>query len=309
MEEKMKGWTEANIPSLAGRLAVVTGTGGLGYETALGLARAGAAVVLAGRSPERGRTAVARIQTEVPAAKVSFELLDLASLASVERFAGRINSRSLAIDILVNNAGVMALPRRRLTEDGFEMQIGTNYLGHFALTARLMPSLQESRSPRVIEISSGFHRVGRISLDDLGLERGYGPWRAYAQSKLAMLIFAFELQRRSDGGGWGLLSLAAHPGYARTELIANGPGAGGFFGMFGRTLGRLVSQSAPEGALPTLLAATLADARPGAYYGPTGPLELTGAPGVARVSPRARNADVSRRLWDLSVGLTGVRWP
>ena len=221
----MAKWTANDVPPQAGRLAVVTGTGGLGYETALVLAQHGAEVILAGRNEQKGRDAIRKIKAFARGATVRFELLDLADLASITAFANRLAAEDRPVDLLVNNAGVMALPSRRMTVDGFELQFGTNYLGHFALTARLLPLLERGRAARVVEVSSGAHRLGgAIHFADLQWERSYKPWAAYAQSKLAMLMFALELQRRSDQAGWGLMSTAAHPGYARTELIANGPG-------------------------------------------------------------------------------------
>src|SRR4051812_31871743 len=216
--------TKAEIASQFGRTAVVTGaTGGLGYETALALAKAGAEVVLTGRDDQKGQSAVEKISCEVTGAKVSYEYLDLASLASVADFAHRMQSRQ-SLDLLINNAGVMAVPRRQTTADGFEMQFGTNYLGHFVLTARLMPLLRRASGPRVVNVSSLAHRTAFIDFDDLQGARVYSPWSAYGQSKLAMLMFALELQRRSDATGWNLTSNAAHPGFARTGLFASGPG-------------------------------------------------------------------------------------
>jgi NAD(P)-dependent dehydrogenase (short-subunit alcohol dehydrogenase family) len=211
--------------------------------------------------------------------------------------------------MLVNNAGVMALPRRQVTADGFEMQLGTNYLGHFALTARLMPLLLRSRAPRVVQVSSVAQRFGRIRFDNLHGEQGYRPWPAYFQSKLAMILFARELQRRSDERGWGLLSTAVHPGYARTNLFSNGPGARSVASVLNRAVGRVLSQSAAEGARPVLFAAISPDAEPGGFYGPDGLLELAGMPGEAFVSPRARDLSVGRKLWQVSEQMTAFPWP
>jgi NAD(P)-dependent dehydrogenase (short-subunit alcohol dehydrogenase family) len=212
--------------------------------------------------------------------------------------------------LLVNNAGVMTPPTRRTTVDGFELQFGTNYLGHFALTAQLLPLLQRGRGPRVVEVSSGAHRLGgAIHFDDLQWERSYKPWAAYAQSKLAMLMFALKLQRRSDAAGWGLMSNAAHPGYARTELIAKGPGVDSAMARFSNVVVRpFLSQSAAEGALPLLFAATSPYAKGGGYYGPTGPFELIGAPGPAVIGGHAKDLAVASKLWELSNSLTGARW-
>ncbi|MCK0208049.1 SDR family oxidoreductase [Starkeya koreensis] len=305
----MAGWSFSDIPSQQGRRAVVTGTGGLGYETALALARAGAEVTLAGRNPEKGADSVSRIRADVPAARIGFERLDLASLASVEDFAGRLLAESTSLDLLVNNAGVMTPPSRQATSDGFELQFGTNYLGHFALTGRLLPLLSKARAPRVVNLSSLAHRGGALHFDDLQWERSYRPWAAYGQSKLAMLMFAFELQRRSDAGGWGLMSNAAHPGYARTELIANGPGTDRWLFKLTGFIRPFASQSAAEGALPTLFAATAPEARGGAYYGPDGFYELKGPPKPAKAMPQAQDRKAAAKLWEVSERLTGVSFP
>jgi NAD(P)-dependent dehydrogenase (short-subunit alcohol dehydrogenase family) len=209
---------------------------------------------------------------------------------------------------LINNAGVMALPTRQLTADGFELQLGVNYLAHAALTARLMPVLLRAEQPRVMSMSSVAHRRATLRLADLQSVQEYHPWRAYGQSKLAMLMFALELQRRSDAHGWGIQSMAAHPGWARTQLMANGPaseGAGGLLLRVQVLLAPLLSQSAAAGALPALFAATAPQARPGAYYGPGGIAELRGPPVLARVAPQARDAVLASRLWDLTEQLTG----
>ncbi|MFI4979839.1 MAG: SDR family oxidoreductase [Nevskiales bacterium] len=302
-------WTVKDIPSQAGTLAVVTGTGGLGYETALALAGAGAEVIIAGRSQAKGRDAVRRIIARHPHASVRFKTLDLASLDSVAEFSGCLASEDRPIDLLVNNAGVMATPRRHTTADGFELQFGTNYLGHFALTARLLPLLRRSRAPRVVNLASLVHRWGVIDFDDLQGQRRYRPNAAYAQSKLAMLMFALELQRRSDAAGWNLRSNAAHPGFARTELIANGPGTDNLAAKLSLLLMPLMSHSAVDGALPTLYAATAADATGAAYYGPRNMLELKGPPGTAVIGKQARDAAVAAHLWERSGELTGAQWP
>jgi NAD(P)-dependent dehydrogenase (short-subunit alcohol dehydrogenase family) len=186
------------------------------------------------------------------------------------------------------------------------MQFGTNYLGHYALTARLLPRLRRGHQPRVVNLSSLAHRSGTINLDDLQSTRSYVPWKAYGQSKLAMLMFALELQRRSDAAGWGLMSNSAHPGYARTDLIANGPGASGLLWQLSKSLQPLVSHSAVAGALPTLFAATSPRAEPGGYYGPNWFYELKGPPVPAKIMPQAKDAAVAARLWDVSAALTGV---
>lgn len=307
-------WTTNDIPDLSGRLAIVTGaTGGLGLETALVLAGKGAEVVLAARNPAKGAEAERLIRSRHPDAAVRFELLDLASLASVRAFAERYLATGRPIDILIDNAGVMALPTRQTTVDGFEMQFGTNYLSHFALVGRLLPLLTAAHSnrggARVIQLSSVAHRSGHIRLDDLNYQTHYRPWPVYQQSKLAMLMFALELQRRSDTHGWGLTSVAAHPGFARTDLIANGhAGKPGLFARGARLLEAVLSHSAADGALPILMAATLPDPTPGGYYGPTGFQEMKGPPGVAVIKRQARDPDVARRLWSESERLTGVKY-
>jgi NAD(P)-dependent dehydrogenase (short-subunit alcohol dehydrogenase family) len=303
----MSGWSTADIPPQGGKTAVITGaTGGLGYETALALAGAGATVVLTGRSDAKGRTALEWIRAQFPKASISYETLDLASLASVADFAARFAAAHTSLDLLINNAGVMALPQRQATADGFEMQIGTNYLSHYALTARLLPLLRRGHQPRVVNLSSLAHRSGAIHFDDLQSAQSYSPWKAYCQSKLAMLIFALELQRRSDAAGWGLLSNAAHPGYARTDLIANGPGAAGLLSRLSKSLQPLMSHSAAAGALPTLFAATSLAANAAGYYGPNGFYELKGPPAPAKIMPQAKDKAVAARLWDVSAALTGV---
>jgi NAD(P)-dependent dehydrogenase (short-subunit alcohol dehydrogenase family) len=303
----MTDWTTADIPPLNGKTAVITGaTGGLGYETALALAGAGAEVLLTGRNDVKGRNAIQRIRGESPNAKVAYETLDLANLASVANFAARFAAAHASLDLLINNAGVMALPERQATADGFEMQFGTNYLGHYALTAQLLPWLRRGNQPRVVNLSSLAHRSGAIDFDDLQNTRSYTPWKAYSQSKLAMLMFALELQRRSDAAGWGLMSNAAHPGYARTDLIANGPGAKGLLWQLNKSLQPVISHSAAEGALPTLFAATSPEAKAAGYYGPNWFYELKGPPVPAKIMPQAKDAAAAARLWDISAVLTGV---
>ncbi|RZJ40498.1 MAG: SDR family NAD(P)-dependent oxidoreductase [Brevundimonas sp.] len=306
----MTRFTLDDIPDLTGKLAVVTGaTGGLGLETAQALAGANAEVVLAGRNAAKGAVAMDRIRSRHPTAAIRFEPVDLSRLADVHAFADRMLAAGRPIDILINNAGVMALPTRQTTADGHEMQFGTNYLSHFVLTARLLPLLTAARA-RVVQLASIAHKGGRIRLDDLNYTQGYKAWPVYQQSKLAMLMFAIELQRHSDAHGWGLTSVAAHPGFARTDLIANGPaqGGGSLFGGVTRLLERLVSHSAADGALPTLMAATAPDVTPGGYYGPQGWQDLKGPPGPADIRPQALDTAVAAGLWAASEQLTGVHF-
>ncbi len=296
--------SQGDIPSQLGKTAIVTGaTGGLGYETALALARASADVILTGRDGQKGQSAIEKIGREVTGAKIAFESLDLANLASIVAFAERMQTRP-SLDLLINNAGVMALPRRQTTADGFEMQFGTNHLGHFALTARLLPLLRLASAPRVVSVSSLAHRTGLIDFSDLQGERIYSPWKAYGQSKLACLIFALELQRRSDAAGWKVTSIAAHPGFARTNLFSSGPG--GLLSMATDVAAPFFGHSAAEGARPLLFAATSPQAIAGGYYGPGGFGELRGSPARALIMPQARNTAVAARLWEVSADLTGT---
>lgn len=303
----MANWTANDIPSQAGRVAVVTGTGGLGFEVALALARAKAEVVIAGRNPAKGAEAVARIAAAVPHAKARFERLDLAGLASVAAFAERFAGRHDRLDLLINNAGVMVPPRRQETEDGFELQLGTNYLGHFALTARLFPLLRSATGSRVVTLSSVAARSGTIDFDDFNAIARYRPMRVYSQSKLACLMFSLELQRRSDRGGWGVTSIGAHPGVARTSLLHNAPGRRSAAGLT-RSMLWFLFQPVAQGALPTLFAATSPEALPGGYYGPRHLGETRGAPAAAAIPPQARDADVATSLWNISEELTRLRF-
>ena len=300
------GWSLDDLPQQPGKVAIVTGaTGGLGYETALGLARCGATTILAGRNPDRGEAALARIRREIPTARISFALVDLASLASVARFADSIG----AVDILVNNAGVMAPPGRLLTADGFERQIGVNYLSHFVLTARLKDRLCAAPGGgRVVNVASLAHRRVMLDLNNLQSDKSYRPRYAYGVSKLAMLMFSLELQRRAERNGWNVRSIAAHPGWARTDIVANGMG-GGSPGLRERLIERvfwMLAQSARDGALPSLYAALAPEAEGGAYYGPTGRGETRGTVGLARVYPQAADAAVAERLWAASERATGA---
>jgi len=308
----MSAWAIHDIPPQSGKIALVTGaTGGLGYETALALADAGADVILAGRNQDKGRAALQAIRTTIPSARLHWQTLDLASLASVSDFSKRVAEKFPQVDTLVNNAGVMALPKRKTTSDGFEMQFGTNYLGHFALTAHLLPLLRASDSARAVSLASLAHRQGRIDFGDLQGERLYKPWKAYSQSKLAMLMFAFELQRRSDANGWRLKSTAAHPGWARTELMANGPNSEArqvVMNALSAVFQPWLSQSAAAGALPTLFAASSLAATNAGYYGPDGFNELKGAPAPAKISGRASDTGVAKRLWEISEQLTSTRF-
>ncbi len=306
----MAKWRETDVPDLSGRTAIVTGANsGLGFETARVLARRGARVVLACRNPVKARVAEAAIRSVGPAGSVSAMALDLASLASVGAFAEAFLASYGRLDLLVDNGGVMAIGQRR-SADGFELQLATNHLGHFALTGLLLARLLETPGSRVVGMSSSAHRFGRIDFDDLQSERRYGPWRAYAQSKLANLLFVFELQRRLERKGAATIAVACHPGYAATQLQLIGPRMRKATLMtyaiaFGN---RFVAQSAPMGALSTLYAATAPEVRGGDYFGPDAWFELRGHPKRVGTSARARDESVAARLWEVSEKLTGVRY-
>ncbi len=306
----MAKWTAQDIPDQSGRIAVVTGANsGIGLVAARELARAGATVVLGCRNPERGDRAAQSIRSAVAGARVEVAQLDLADLASVAACAQALHDSHAHLDLLVNNAGVMATPHRT-TADGFELQFGTNHLGHFALTGRLLDLLLAAPAPRVVSVSSGAHRIGRMNFEDLQSERRYWKWRAYGQSKLANLLFAFELQRRAAAAKTALLSVAAHPGYAATNLQATGPqmAGNGLEEKISALANKVLAQSDEQGALPTLYAATVADIPPGAYVGPDGPLEQRGHPKLVGTSSAARDVHDATELWDISEELTSVSY-
>lgn len=302
-----KSWTLDDMPSQKGRTILITGTGGLGFEDALALARAGGDVIIAGRNPVKGADAVRRIRERLPQASVALEIVDLGDLASIEALAKRLKETRDHIDVLINNAGVMTPPVRETTKDGFELQFGTNYLGHFALTRDLLPLLIRAQDPRVVTLSSIAVRSASaaINFDDLQAERSYKPMPAYSQSKLACLMFAFELQRRSQEAGWGITSIAAHPGISRTDLLHNGPGRRSAQGVL-RSLMWFLFQPVAQGALPTLFAATSPTARGGGYYGPDRLGETRGHPTEAQVPKQAMEKHVAHKLWEISEKLTGV---
>jgi len=295
------------VPDLTGRLVIVTGANsGLGFGLTGRLSAAGADVIMAVRNLDKGADAAARIREHQPAARLDVRQLDLASLASVTEFAKAILADGRGLDILINNAGVMAPPQRGLTEDGFELQFGSNHLGPFALTGRLLPALRKAEHPRVVSTSSIVARRGRIDFDDLQSEKKYVPYQAYGLSKLANLMFARELQVRSDAAGWGIVSAAAHPGGTATNLQTSGPREGRELSKFAQRVLTRVMQPVETGILPSLYAATSPDALPGAYYGPDGFYELRGNPKLAHVPKRALIEADSRRLWEISETLTGV---
>jgi NAD(P)-dependent dehydrogenase (short-subunit alcohol dehydrogenase family) len=298
-------WTAADVPDQSGRVAIVTGANsGLGYDTAAVLADKGAKVVLAVRNLDKGNEAVERIKKASPNAVVSLQELDLTSLDSVRKAADELRAAHPRIDLLINNAGVMYVPTRETTKDGFEMQFGTNHLGHFALTGLLLENILPVDGSRVVTVSSVGHRIlARIHFDDPHLQRKYNRVEAYGQSKLANLLFTYELQRRLSQKGAPTVALAAHPGFSDTELMRHLPG---FIPEF---LWRPFTQPADMGALPTLRAATDPGAQGGQYYGPDGLGESTGHPKLVKSSAQSHNEDIQRRLWTMSEELTGVTVP
>jgi NAD(P)-dependent dehydrogenase (short-subunit alcohol dehydrogenase family) len=310
-------WTAADIPSQAGRRVLITGANsGIGYIAALKLARKDAKVLLACRDQRRGEAAIARIIADSPGADLELVVLDLASLASVRDFANRELDKGLPLDLLINNAGVMTPPKRLETKDGFELQFGTNVLGHFALTGLLMPALEQAaatkeQNPRVVTIASIAHKRGRIDFDDLQSTKQYSPMGAYQQSKLADLLFAFELDRRLRAKSSRMMSVAAHPGVSETNLFVTGDYPAFELAVrrgIGTVIGTLLNTDA-EGALPTLYAAIAPDAVGGGYYGPQGFQEMRGGDvGPAKVSPQAQDRTAATRLWDVCQQLTGVQF-
>ena len=306
-----------DVPDQTGTLAVVTGANsGIGFGVSQRLAAAGAMVILAVRNTDKGNQAAQAMRAASPDAQVVVEQLDLASLASVEAFADRLLTRDQPINTFINNAGIMTPPTRHSTTDGFELQLGTNSLGHFALTGRLLPLLRKAGSSRVVTLSSLTNRRGAIHFDDLQSERSYRSQSAYGQSKLATLTFAMELNRRSVRSGWGIRSNASHPGATLTNLQTTGPtlgrGSSTLLERFGMQVTRMIPgfwQEIAQGALPTLYAATSPLAVGGGYYGPGGFAELTGMPAVARIPRRARNEQAAQQLWQVSEQLTNVSFP
>jgi len=297
-------WTSADVPGQQGRLAVVTGANtGLGFETARVLAARGASVVLAVRDTDKGKQAAARIAGTTPGANVTIQRLDLTSLDSIRAAAAELRARHPRIDLLVNNAGVMFTPRQA-TRDGFELQFGTNHLGHFALTGLLLEQMLPVPGSRVVTVSSQAHRIrARINFDDLQGERSYRRVAAYSQSKLANLMFTYELARRLSGAATTTIAVAAHPGLANTELTRHTPAIAAFF------YARVISQNPAMGALPVLRAATDPAVAGGQYYGPRGLLGTRGYPKLARSSGQSHDTAIQRRLWTASEELTGVTFP
>lgn len=301
-------WTTADMPDLSGKVIIVTGANsGIGFEAAKEFARKGAQTILACRSVDKGQAALAEIQAEVPNASVDVMALDLARLASVEAFAAAFQAKYSRLDVLVNNAGIMMVPYGT-TEDGFERQLGTNHLGHFALTGRLFDLLRRTPGARVVNVSSNGHRMGTMDFDNLMYEggTGYSPTAAYGRSKLANLLFTYELQRRFDAAGISAEALAAHPGGSRTNL-ANHLGERWYYSLL-MPLAMQLMQEADMGALPTIRAAVDPQAKGGQYFGPGGAGELRGHPVAVQSNAASHDPVAARRLWEMSEALTGVHF-
>jgi NAD(P)-dependent dehydrogenase (short-subunit alcohol dehydrogenase family) len=306
----MSHWSVQQIESQKGRVAIVTGANsGIGFHTAASLAAAGAHVVLACRDTTKAAAAAEQILAMHPQADIAIATLDLASLASIRNFVDEFKLSHQKLDILVNNAGVMAYAQRRATADGFEMQFGTNHLGHFALTGLLVPTLIAAPAPRVVTVSSVAHKKGTLHFNDLNWQQDYSAWPAYQQSKLANLVFALELYRRAEQSGSKLVSVAAHPGVAMTNIVKNGPGANGLKAMVLKTFGSIIMQPDWQGALPILYAATDNGLNGGEYIGPDGFLEWRGWPTEVKPEPKALDQVSALQLWDISESLTGVTYP
>lgn len=301
---------DAPPPDLTGRFAVVTGANsGLGLEISAALAGAGAHVIMTARNEQKGADARRELLARSPRGTLEVRSLDLASLDSVHAFAAQLVADSRPLDIVVNNAGVMAVPERMATADGFELQFGTNHLGPFALTGLLLPALRAAASPRVVSTASIAARRGRITRERIREEVPYEAWPVYAMTKIANLVFARDLQARSDAAGWGLTSIAAHPGFSTTNLTSNGPRFGKKpVPAWANRLALLVGQTGADGARPSIYAATSPNAEPGGYYGPNGRRELRGGTTEAEVPPGALEPGVGELLWSESERLTGVTY-
>jgi NAD(P)-dependent dehydrogenase (short-subunit alcohol dehydrogenase family) len=294
-------WKHDDIPDQTGKVAIVTGANtGIGYETARSLAHRGAHVTLACRSREKGEAAAQRIAAQRPRGSAEFAALDLADLNSVKTFAESFASKHDKLDMLINNAGVMVPPESK-TKQGFELQFGVNHLGHFALTGQLLHLLRKTPGARVVTVSSTAHRFGKMDFDDLNFTtRGYKPWPAYGQSKLANLLFTFELQRRLEAEGMDVLAVAAHPGWTGTDLQRNT--------LPVRIMNHLFAMQPEQGALPTLRGATAPDVKGGDYYGPHGMREMRGYPVRVGTIDAAKSEDDAARLWQVSEEMTGVHY-
>lgn len=307
---KSNHWTVEDMPNQAGKMAIVTGgNSGLGYETVLALAGKGAQVVLACRNLDRGNQARARVLAQAPQASVEVMALDLGNLASIRAFAGAYSARYDQLHLLINNAGVMAPPRQE-TADGFEMQFGTNHLGHFALTGLLIDLIARTPGSRIVNVTSSAQYFGTINFDDLHSEQAYSRYGAYNQSKLANVLFTFELQRRLEAAGIEAISAAAHPGFSTTNLqkVTVSVSEARLEGLLYGLMMPMVAQSQAQGALPQLYAATMPDVKGGDHFAPNGFMEIRGYPARKPAAKAAYNEADAKRLWEVSETLTGVRY-
>jgi len=298
-----KHWKHEDIEDQTGRVAIVTGgNSGIGYETAKALATKGATVIVASRNEGRGQAAVSSLRTESPEANVDLMLLDLASQGSVQEFATEFNARYSSLDLLINNAGVMMPPARQETQDGFELQVGTNHLGHFALTLLLLDRLVATEGSRVVTVASSAQNFGKFDIDDLQwTERPFHRMGSYGASKIANMLFTLELQRRFDEAGVSTIATSAHPGFTATNLQRTSP--------FFRLLGSLIAMKPPQGSLPTLYAAVAGEAEAGGYYGPHGMGSARGYPVPNSPAEASRDRQMAARLWTASEELVGLTWP
>jgi len=296
---KNGNWTAGNMPEMNGKTAIITGANsGIGYETTRALAARGAQVIMACRNEERGNKSLQNIKADLPEATVEWIHLDLSDLSSIRQFVGEFTERYDQLHLLINNAGVMQIPELCKTADGFEMQFGTNHLGHFALTGLLMKTLIHTPGARVVTLSSVGHRYGRMDFDNLNAEQAYSPWGAYGKSKLANLLFTNELQRRLEDVGLETMATAAHPGWTATNLQKHS--------SMLQFLNRFFAMQPEQGALPTLYAATAPEVKGGDYFGPSGLAGMRGYPKQDSSSERSHDQTVAKRLWAISEELTGV---
>ncbi len=297
---KKKKWKFEDIQDLSGKIAIVTGANsGLGYEVAKSLARKGANVIMGCRNLEKAEKAKNQILSEFPDVSIEIIQLDLSNLSSVRIFVAEFLKNYKNLDILCNNAGVMMTPYQK-TVDGFELQLGTNYFGHFALTGLLIDILTKTENSRIVTMSSFGHKMGTINFDDLNSEKKYNRTKAYSQSKLANILFAYELQRRLEAAGKKVISVASHPGWTRTKLQKNV--------LIFRMLNPFLSMKPPKGALPMLFAATDPEVEGGAYYGPGGLFEIKGYPKKVESNDKSQNLDDAKKLWEMSEKLTRVKY-
>ena len=304
----MKKWTKQNIPALSGRVIIVTGgNSGLGYESVKAFASAGAELILTARTMEKGVSARESILRDVPGADISIMILDLSDLGSVEAFAESFRAKYDRLDVLLNNAGIMITPYF-LTKDGFEGQMGINHLGHFALTLHLKDLIKKTGGARVVNVSSNAHKMGKMDFDNLLFEGGksYSPMKAYGRSKLANILFTYELQRRFEANAMDAIAVAAHPGTSQTNLDRYIKSK--FFYRLLYPLISALSQDAEMGALPQIRAAVDPDVKGGEYYGPSGFGEVKGYPELTSSSRASYSVEDARKLWELSEKLTGIKW-